>query len=85
MPVPGAAVLFLGELTFMAGTVLLRCRSEFATEPFKLPREGLTQDCLHYSPITKLPGMTLAGLECVASVCPSRNSLSGAEDNHGHF
>ncbi len=39
MPVPGAAVLFpseltfMGELTFMAGTGLLRCRSEFATEP----------------------------------------------------
>src|ERR1700683_3311774 len=33
MPVPGAAVLFPAELTFMAATGLLRCRSEFATEP----------------------------------------------------
>jgi hypothetical protein len=33
MPVPGAAILFPGELTFMVGTGLLRCRSEFATEP----------------------------------------------------
>jgi hypothetical protein len=31
--VPGAAVLFAGELTFMVGTGLLRCRSEFTTEP----------------------------------------------------
>ena len=29
----GAAVPFAGELTFRAGTGLLRCRSEFATEP----------------------------------------------------
>jgi hypothetical protein len=29
----GAAVLFAGELTFGAGTGLLRCRPEFATEP----------------------------------------------------
>ncbi len=27
-------VLFAGELTFMVGTGQLRCRSEFATEPF---------------------------------------------------
>jgi hypothetical protein len=33
MPVPGAAILFPDELTFMVGTGLLRCRSEFATEP----------------------------------------------------
>ena len=37
MPVPGAAVLFPGELTFMAATGLLRCRSEFATEPYFTP------------------------------------------------
>ena len=28
----GAAVPFAGELTFRAGTGLLRCRSEFATD-----------------------------------------------------
>jgi hypothetical protein len=37
MPVPGATVLFPGELTFMAGTGLLRCRSEFATELWHVP------------------------------------------------
>ena len=34
---PRAAVLFVGELTFMVGTGLLRCSSEFATEPFVVP------------------------------------------------
>jgi hypothetical protein len=33
----GAAILFAGELTFMAGTGPLRCRSEFATEPRSTP------------------------------------------------
>jgi putative transposase len=32
----GAAVLFAGQLTFMAGTGLLRCRAEFAREPDEL-------------------------------------------------
>ena len=36
-PVPGAAVLFAGDLTFMVGSRQLRCRSEFATEPPAMP------------------------------------------------
>jgi hypothetical protein len=38
MPVPGAAVLFPGELCFMVTTGLLRCRSQFATEPWHVAR-----------------------------------------------
>jgi hypothetical protein len=64
VPVPGAAVLFPGELTFMAGTEPLRCRSELATEPEKVGKEadprtlvpfsgqkfsaGSSGDCGHY-------------------------------------
>jgi carnitine-CoA ligase len=48
--VPGAAVLFAGDLTFMVGSRQLRCRSEFATEPFErrfnvtwIPTYGLSE------------------------------------------
>ena len=33
---PGAVVLFARELTFSLGKGMIRCREEFATEPFKL-------------------------------------------------
>ena len=67
MPVPGAAVLFPGELTFMAGTELLHCRSEFATEPDEAIRSATfgASGLIHVAPAMGLGTTPMIGFDPV--------------------